>query len=434
MTARCGRIFLAALSLNLTCATLGRGALTVQWGHQLVTPTKDAIFGSMVADSNDAIYMAISREPLEGAEAAPKAYHLLKFDQQGKALWDRRLGKNDAGGPLHMAVSGLATDDRENIYAFGYTHASLGRENIGKNDMFVAKYDQDGIRQWVRQIGTPEHDVCAGLDIDASGNLYIAGYSYGAFAKPNKGGADMVIAAYSQAGTLLWRDQFGTEVDERAMSLRLGEGNDIYLCGITSGALAGQNQGHEDFVVARYSRTGESLWLRQYGTDGDDRAVCMEIGEQGQVYVGGRTLGGLQSRRSHRGYGDAFLARIAETGDVLWTRQFGSRGWDKTFHLARFQDGSGDVLAGGCQYPDGRFCQAFSHRYSSKGKLIWTKTFGKRRPKAGTCGRAVAIDRDNHCYLAGGTSADNWAVSNGTNNVFIVRFDETSNSTPQPNP
>jgi len=432
MAARYGRFFLAALSLNLALPTLGRSALKVQWGRQLVTPTKDSIFRSLVTDSNDAIYLAVARQPLDGA--APEARHLLKIDQDGKALWDRQLGRTDAGEALHMAVDDLATDDRGNVYAFGYTHGSLGRENIGKNDMFIAKYDQDGARQWVRQMGTPEHDVCTGLDIDASGNLYISGYSYGAFAKPNKGGADMVIAAYSQTGTLLWRDQFGTKVDERAMSLRLGKDDDIYLCGITAGDLAGPNRGHEDFVVARYRRTGESLWLHQYGTDGDDRAVCMEIGEQGQVYVGGRTLGGLQNRRSHRGYGDGFLARIAPTGDVLWTRQFGTRGWDNTFDLACFQDGSGDVLAGGCQYPYGRFCQAFSHRYSSAGKLLWTKTFGKRRPKAGTCGRAVAIDRDNHCYLAGGTTTDNWAVNNGTNNVFIVRFDEHSNSTDRPSP
>ncbi len=33
------------------------------------------------------------------------------------------------------------------------------------------------------------------LDIDDSGNMFIAGYTYGSFAGPNKGGADMFIAA-----------------------------------------------------------------------------------------------------------------------------------------------------------------------------------------------------------------------------------------------
>jgi hypothetical protein len=131
----------------------------------------------------------------------------------------------------------------------------------------------------------------------------------------------------------------------------------------------------------------------------------------------------MENKRSHKGYGDAFVARIAETGEVLWSRQFGTRGWDKTFHMARFMDGSGDLLAGGCQYPSGRYCQAFCRRYSPEGKLLWTRIFGKRGAKVGTCGRAVAIDSDNNCYHAGWTRADLFGDNNGTGNVFIVKFD-----------
>jgi hypothetical protein len=117
---------------------------------------------------------------------------------------------------------------------------------------------------------------------------------------------------------------------------------------------------------------------------------------------------------------------MSDTGEILWKRQYGSRGWDKTFHMARFRDGSGDVLVGGCQYPMG-ICQAFSRRYTPEGKLVWTQEFRKRnlRGPGATCGRAVAVDGENNCYHAGGTQADNWAINNGTRNVFIVRFDGT---------
>ena len=149
----------------------------------------------------------------------------------------------------------------------------------------------------------------------------------------------------------------------------------------------------------------------------------MEIGEQGQIYVGGLTLGDLAFRKAQRGNGDPFLVRIAQTGEVLWKRQFGSRGWDKVFQIARFSDGSGDILAGGCQYPDGRFCQAFYRRYTPEGRLEWVKVFRKKGRIGGTCGRAVAIDSDNNCYLAGVTKADNFAVNNDTSNIFLIRLD-----------
>jgi hypothetical protein len=178
------RSILAICSLVLASATPGRGALTVRWGRQLLTPTNDAIFSAMVTDSNNGVYMAVSRESQDTSGAASKAYHLLKFDQQGQAVWSVQLGHNGVGAPMHVVVDGLAADENENIYVFGYTHDSPGGKNIGKNDMFFAKYDRAGTQQWIRQVGTPEHDVCTGLDVDASGNLYIAGYTYGEFAYP----------------------------------------------------------------------------------------------------------------------------------------------------------------------------------------------------------------------------------------------------------
>ena len=57
MAASNQRLLLAIFSLYLSSTTLGGNSLTIRWGHQIVTPTKDSIFGTMVADSNDGIYI-----------------------------------------------------------------------------------------------------------------------------------------------------------------------------------------------------------------------------------------------------------------------------------------------------------------------------------------------------------------------------------------
>lgn len=421
------RILWIVFSLCLTTVTWGRSAPAVRWGRQIVTPTKDSIFRSMVADSNDGIYLAVSRESTDDSGNKTKHRHLLKYNQDGEVVWTKLLGARNDKEPLHIDVDDLVADDRGNIYVFGFTKSQLGEKHYGKYDAFFAQYDQAGTQHWVRQVGTKEHDVCAGLDIDTSGNVYIAGYTYGDFAKPNPGKADIFIAAYDKDGAQLWRDQIGTAKDDRAMDLRLGDQNDVYFCGATNGSLSRSNNDQADIIVAQYERTGKRLWLKQYGTPAEDRGICMAIGEQGQVYVGGRTLGNFASRRSQRGYGDAFLIRVSEAGELHWIRQFGTRGWDKTFHVARFTDGSGDFLAGGCQYPSGRYCQGFCHRFSPDGKLIWTKIFHKRSARGGTCGRAVAIDSDNNCYHAGPTHANLFDINNGTTNIFLVSFDGMPN-------
>jgi len=388
---------------------------TVWWGKQIVTPLNSSVVGTMTVDSNDGIYLTVLRD----SQSASNATSLIKFNQNGEQVWDRLLEKNLTGDSLHLEVDGLAADDRENVYAFGSTRGKKDGQ-----DAFITKVDAAGTQLWTRQLGTRQNDSCNGLAIDADGTLYIAGSTHGAFAKPNKGGVDFFIAAYTQAGTLLWQDQIGTDANDRAVDICVADNNDIYICAQTSGSLTQENKGHEGFVVARYNRSGKRVWLHQYGSQAKETVVCMEIDEQGQVYVGGTTYGNLASDESYQGQGDAFVVKIAETGELLWTRQFGSGGCEKVWQMALFQDGSGDILAGGSQYPSGK-CHAFCRRYSSQGELIWTQEFGELDPENNTYGRAVAIDSANNCYLAGHTGADLFdVVNNGVQNLFIVRFDD----------
>jgi len=401
-------------------------ANTVRWGYQLETDTDD-VARAAVVDSNDGIYFTVERQTKDSSgSTTSKSIVLLKYNQQGKQLWSKQFdpGLEDA--------TGLAADDQGNIYVFGFVSNTPERETKGKNDIVIAKYDQTGSKQWIWQLGTPEHDVCTGLDFDADENIYVSGYTYGDFAKPNKGEADMFIAAYDKRRSLLWRDQIGSAADDRGGSICLGDDNDVYVCGDTFGSLARKNNGLADFFVARYQRTGKRLWLHQFGTNAFDSGAGMEIGELGHLYVGCRTNGNVGSRNPRRTDVDSCLVSISREGKLLWTRQFGPAGWDGTWDMARFTDGSGDVLIAGCQIPLRSKCQAYSRRYSPEGKLIWKKEFRNFSESGGTCGRVAAIDSDNNVYLSGWTKADLFGTNNGTGNMFIVSFDGAKDEIDKP--
>jgi len=420
MTANDKRITLAIVSLFLTSMAMGRNAPKVRWGHQLMSETDD-VPRSAVVDNEGGIYFAFKKQvkdaPGFDGSVISTSWHLLKYNQEGEQLWSRQF---DPGieDPL-----GLTPDDNGNIYVFGHVRSTDERQTKGKYDGFYAMYDKAGNQLWIRLMGTVEHDVCTGLDFDTEGNLYISGYTYGDFAKPNKGSADIFIAAYDKNHRLLWRDQIGTTERERAGNIRVGDNNDVYICGDTSGSLARENNGFGDFVVARYDRTGKRLWLHQYGTNAFDSAMSMEIGELGHLYLGCRTNGNVGTRSPQRRDLDSCLVSISKEGKLLWARQFGPAGWDGTWDMARFTDGSGDILIAGCQIPLMGKCQAYCRRYSSEGKLIWTQEFRKNSSRGGTCGRVAAIDSDNNVYLSGWTRADLFGINNGTGNMFIVRFD-----------
>lgn len=416
MAANDRRVVLAVISLCFTSTALGQNAPKVRWGHQLVTPTFD-VARAAVVDSNDDIYFIVRKRSEKELGSTSKGAFFLKYNQQGDQLWSKQLD------PEVKFVTGLSADDQGNIYVTGLADSTPQRKTKGEADACIAKYDQTGTQLWVRLLGTPKHDFCGSLAVDADGNLYVSGYTHGDFAKPNKGGQDMFIAAYSQDGSLLWQDQIGTATDDRGGSIRLGDDNDVYVCGDTSGSLARENNGLGDFFVARYRRTGKRLWLHQFGTNAFDRIMGMEIGELGHLYLGCRTNGNVGTRSPQRRDLDSCLVSISKEGRLLWTRQFGTDGWDGTWDTDRFMDGSGDVLISGCQVPSKEKCRAYCRRYSPEGKLVWIKEFREYSARGGTCGRVAAIDGANNCYHGGLTHGDQFGVNNGTGNVYIVRFD-----------
>ena len=91
---------------------------------------------------------------------------------------------------------GVATDASGTIYVTGETWGSLGGEtNAGLNDIFLARYDGSGTRQWVKLLGTASNDYGYGVATDASGNIYITGHTRGNLGgETNAGGSDIFLA------------------------------------------------------------------------------------------------------------------------------------------------------------------------------------------------------------------------------------------------
>jgi hypothetical protein len=98
-----------------------------------------------------------------------------------------------AGGTSnpHTSGWGIAIDGRGNSYVTGYfirtatfgegedneTELTAGDEDF---DIFVAKYDRDGLLVWAKQAGGTDYDQGADIAIDGSGNSYVTGLFSGA--------------------------------------------------------------------------------------------------------------------------------------------------------------------------------------------------------------------------------------------------------------
>jgi hypothetical protein len=237
----------------------------------------------------------------------------------------------------------------------------------------------------------------------------------------NAGGTDAVVCKLDRSGHPIWIRQLGTAQNEEAFDLALGPAGELYVCGITGGALNGAGAGGDDAFIAKLDTAGATLWIRQFGSSASDRAPAVAVGTTGIVYAGGWTGGVMESRQY--GGGDAFLTAFDAEGNRLWTRQFGTSNWDGAHGLAAFKDGSGDALVGGCwNYPN---CGGWMRRYTSQGTLVWEKVLSKT-PSQSSCGQTVSVDAGARCYHIGGTNDALFGDCLGSQDAFVARLSAPS--------
>lgn len=180
------------------------------WTRQLGTTEQDFPYG-VATDGNGNVYITgATFGDLDGNSnaggtdypIAPDAF-ITKYDTNGTRLWTRLLGTVTT----EMAYDVVASSDGY-IYITGTTGGDLDGNtnadpaNLGRADVFVAKYDANGNRIWTRQVGNPRGDVASGITMDASGNVYVAGSTSGDLDGANNGGIDLLIMKYAAENLL----------------------------------------------------------------------------------------------------------------------------------------------------------------------------------------------------------------------------------------
>lgn len=276
----------------------------------------------------------------KGQKAGEEATGTLRLSITGtSALWRRTLATS---GTEQLAA--LAADHSGGSYAALYTDGALaGGQNQGALDGYVLHYRSNGAVSFVTRLATMSADIVASLAVDAADNVFVAGYTYGAFpGQLSAGKADGFVAKLGSDGTLVWLTQIGTSEIDQLTSVGVAADGSVYAAGLTEGAFPGQTSaGLSDAFVVKLRPDGSQDWLKQFGSDQkersdgvpDDRSIGLAVDPSGDVFVGGSTQGTFSGETSV-GLGDAFVGRIDSTGKLAWLHQLGSVGNDSLYALA----------------------------------------------------------------------------------------------------
>ncbi len=305
--------------------------------------TNDDEFARGVApDGSGGAYMTgYKLDSLGGQVFGEEAVWIARYDNVGNQLWIRQLGSSDVGA--YDFAFGATPDGSAGVYVTGYTSGSLGGPSAGSNDAWLARYDSTGLQLWIRQLGSSGHDTARAAAADGSGGVYIAGETSGSLGGTHAGIADAWVARYDASGNQVWIRQLGTSSTDTIYSAAQDGCGGVFVGGSTAGDLAGTGTSSYGAWFAHFDASGNQSWIRQFGTHPLDAVNAVAPDGWGGVYVAGRTFGSLAAPNA--GPYDTWVAQYDDTGAELWMRQFGTNLLDEA--ICATPDGVSGVFLGG---------------------------------------------------------------------------------------
>lgn len=365
-----------------------------------------------------------------------------------------------AGGPTTDKVTGIANDQSGNIFITGFFDSTIAFDSThlisaGGTDVFVAKYDMDGVLIWAKQVGGQNDDYASGISTDITGNCYITGFffiqgavsTFGTTTITQTGDADMFISKFSAAGNMLWVRNGGGRDEDASFGITTDVGGNSYVTGYFSGtALFGSNKvtskGYSDMFVAKYDAAGNIIWLRTGGGSYQDEAYAITTDVSGNCYVTGHFTGNSTFNTqtlSSAGYfdTDVFLLKYNPSGVLIWAKNSGGTANDMGYGIDVSNNGQifvagifkGTTIFGEHILSRIAASNGFIAKFESNGKLAWSKsTNGTQLNEY----RKVSVDAAGNCYVAGTISGDvaienTTLTSAGGKDACIVKYNSKGN-------
>jgi predicted secreted protein len=173
-----------------------------------------------------------------------------------------------------------------------------------------------------------------------------------------------VSSIFAQAPNVLWEKILGGTDDDEAKSISQTQDNGFVIFGSTSSS----GLGGVDIWVIKIDSSGNNQWAKTYGFNNLERAFDgLETFNGDLIFTGYTNSLGA-------GLYDVLLVRTDSSGDTLWTKTFGTSGYESGNALWQTPNGGGFVIAGETGATVTGQHDLYIIKTNSSGNLLWTQT------------------------------------------------------------
>lgn len=390
---------------------------------------------------------------------------LVQFNSSGIRQWGTYYG-----GPNIDCVWGVTCDASNNVYLSGLTKSPTGIATTGAHqttfgggeDLYLAKFDNAGIRQWATYFGGSGMEN--GGSITTNGSfIYMTGRtsSTTAIATPGAqqttfgGSNDIFLVQFNLAGVRQWGTYYGGSNNDIGWGIDTDASGNIYITGPT-GSTTGMTTpgayqtayggGSIDAFLIKFNSFGVRQWCTYYGGIGYDSGMWTQVDAIGNIFISGMTdspnaisTAGAQ-QPTLAGAKDAFLIKFNPACVRQWGTYYGGPGNEECWYLSKDRGGNmyitgntssatGIAVAGAHQLTYGGNTDAFFAKYNTSGVKQWSTYYGG---SADDWGYGIACDNLCHVYICGNTKSTSAIATAGAhqtaytginNDGYLVQFE-----------
>jgi hypothetical protein len=244
---------------------------------------------------------------------------ILKLDGNGEILWQNTIGgtgddyllaaRAGLNGSIYLAAtsnSNIGVDKTEN-------------SNGGSADYWAVKLNSTGNIEWQNTIGGNDADDMADLLVTSDGGALLIGTSRsnisGDKTEDNIGLNDFWIVKIDNQGNVEWDETIGGDDSDDAYEVT-GKGDAYLISGISKSGISGDkseaNYGNWDYWVIEIDNSGNVLWQKTIGGNDWDVCYAMDLAEDGGIVLGGSSGSGISGDKSEAdiGNGDYWVVKI----------------------------------------------------------------------------------------------------------------------------
>ncbi|HEY0029340.1 MAG TPA: SBBP repeat-containing protein, partial [Bacteroidia bacterium] len=305
-------------SFDIYLAKFNSGGVRL-WASYFGGSSVEAVYGMFVAPSGTAYLCGdtFSTSNVASAGAHQTVYGggvddalLVKFDPSGQLLWSTYYG-----GLYHDIAVGVVEDSNGNVIISGHTESSTNIATAGSYktlyyggfDVFVAKFDSTGIRQWGTYYGELDVEETYAADCDAANNIYITGFTTSSndiatasgYQTSYSGQQDAFIAKFNPSGTtLLYGTYYGGAGNDQGSAIKVDAFGNVFMTGNTTSLTGISSPGSyqpaigsaDDAFIVRFNSVGIRQWGTYFGGNDVDYIASMIFDSNENLLFCGSTL------------------------------------------------------------------------------------------------------------------------------------------------